>query len=413
MNVNTNLGYQVLSDSFHEVFGPHITYDDDQWKEVLKAMYLCDDWLSKWIDIGKKSELSPNPDCEHQKQRTEYVRNLLKQYNLGKFSQKATDLGLLYCFYTYPHGIKPQDASNQKRLGVFSSAHTYLVLATASIWLLDMLFDDVRELYADGESILGIVDQVLDHFDGIEDKNVHEIRTPPDVSHITENKQIQKLFHEFCILFGLCYREGYKSLTSETLKIVFDEYRRQIVYFHNEIENYTRSNDLPVLGEYMDARVLSSGFQWVIVNHMHILGQERGIGDHSRITEFLESEMRKSSVRSAAEYCCLINDVFSILSDSEHLVDNPVVFLGKQEYPDKSKEEQLSAGIDMSIDIARDSFSKLINLLQYILTSSELDKKIYGLYIEVLFFVCFSSTTFHILSPRYNLELCKKYLVKE
>ncbi len=104
---------------------------------------------------------------------------------------------------------------------------------------------------------------------------------------------------------------------------------------------------------------------------------------------------------------------FSILSDSKHLVANPVVFLGKQEYPDKSKEEQLSAGIDMSIDIARDSFSKLIKLLENMSISSELDKKIYDLYIEVLFFVCFSATTFQILSPRYNLELCKKYLIKE
>lgn len=413
MDANRNLGYQVLLNRFHEVFGSHITYDDDEWKKVLKAMYLCDDWLSKWIDIGNKSGLSPKSNCEYQKQRTEYVHNLLKQYNLGKFSQKATDLGLLFCFYTYPHGIKPQDASNRKRIGVFSKAHTYLVLASASVWLLDMLFDDVRELYVNGESILGIVHQVLDHFDGIEDKNVQEVRTPPDVSNITENKQIQKVFYEFCILFDLCYIEGYKVLTSETLKIVSDEYRRQIVYFHNEIEKYARSNDSPVLEEYMDTRVLSSGFQWVIVKYMHVLGQERSIGDHSRITDFLKSEMTKSSVRSAAEYCCLINDVFSILSDSKHLVDNPVVFLGKQEYPDKSREEQLSAGIDMSIDIARDSFSKLINLLQDISTSSELDKKIYDLYIEVLFFVCFSATTFQILSPRYNLELCKKYLIKE
>ena len=413
MDENMNLGYQVLFDRFHEVFGSHITYDDDEWKEVLKAMYLCDDWLSKWIDIGKKSELSPKLNCEYQKQRTEYVHNLLKQYNLGKFSQKATDLGLLYCFYTYPHGIKPQDASNQKRIGVFSKAHTYLVLATASIWLLDMLFDDVRELYVNGKSILGIVNQVLNHFDGIKDKNVHEIRTPPDVSNITENKQIQKLFYEFCILFDLCYIEGYKVLTSETLKIVFDEYRRQIVYFHNEIENYTHSNDSPILEEYMNTRVLSSGFQWVIVNHMHILGQERGITNQSQITDFLKSEMTKSSVRFAAEYCCLINDIFSILSDSKHEVANPVIFLSKQEYPDKSKEEQLHAGIDMSIDIAQASFTKLINLLHNISISSELDKKIYDLYIEVLFFVCFSSTTFHILSPRYNLELCKKYLIKE
>ncbi|MDN5215129.1 terpene synthase family protein [Fulvivirgaceae bacterium BMA12] len=413
MDANINLGYQVLSNRFHEVFGPQITYEDDQWKEVLKAMYLCDDWLSNWIDIGKKSELSPKSNCEYQKQRTEYVHNLLKQYNLGKFSQKATDLGLLYCFYTYPHGIKPQGASNRKRIGVFSRAHTYLVLATASIWLLDMLFDDVRKLYVNGKSILEIVDQVLNHFDGIKDKNAQEIRTPPEVSDITENKQIQKVFYEFCILFDLCYIEGYKTLTSETLKIVFDEYRRQIVYFHNEIEKYTHSNDSPILEEYMNTRVLSSGFQWVIVNHMHILGQERSIDDHSRITDFLRSEMTKSSVRSAAEYCCLINDVFSILSDSEHLVDNPVVFLGKQEYPDKSKEEQLSVGIDKSIDIARASFSKLIKLLENMSISSELDKKIYGLYIEVLFFVCFSSTTFHILSPRYNLELCKKYFIKE
>ncbi|GAA4272036.1 terpene synthase family protein [Aquimarina gracilis] len=413
MDANTYLGYQALFDHFHEVFGPHITYEDDQWKEVLKAMYLCDDWLSNWIDIGKKSELSPKSNCEYHKQRTEYVHNLLKQYNLGIFSQKATDLGLLYCFYTYPHGIKPQDGSNQKRIGVFSKAQTYLVLATASIWLLDMLFDDVRKLYVNGKSILGTVDQVLDHFDGIEGKNVHEVRTPPDVSHFTENKQIQKLFYEFCILFDLCYIEGYKVLTSETLKIVFDEYRRQIVYFRNEIENYTHSNDSPVLEEYMNTRVLSSGFQWVIVNHMHILGQERSIGDHSRITDFLKSEMTKSSVRFAAEYCCLINDIFSILSDSKHLVANPVIFLGKQEYPDKSKEEQLYAGIDMSINIAQDSFSKLIKLLENMSISSELDKKIYDLYIEVLFFVCYSSTTFHILSPRYNLELCKKYLVKE
>ncbi len=310
MEVNTNLGYQALSDRFHEVFGPHITYDDDQWKEVLKAMYLCDDWLSTRIDIGKKSGLSPKSNCEHQKQRTEYVHNLLKQYNLGKFSQKTADLGLLFCFYTYPHGIKPQDASNRKRIGVFSKAHTYLVLASASVWLLDMLFDDVRELYDNGESILGIADQVLDHFDGIKDKNIHEIRTPPDVSNITENKQIQKVFYEFCILFDLCYIEGCKVLTSETLKIVSDEYRRQIVYFHNEIEKYTRSNDSPVFEEYMDTRVLSSGFQWVIVKYMHVLGQERSIGDHSRITDFLKSEMTKSSVRFAAEYCCLINDVF-------------------------------------------------------------------------------------------------------
>lgn len=411
MDANINLGYQVLLNRFHEVFGPQITYEDDEWKEVLKAMYLCDDWLSNWIDIGKKSELSPKSNCEYQKQRTEHVHNLLKHHNLGKFSQKATDLGLLYCFYTYPHGIKPQDTGNRKRIGMFSKAQTYLVLATASIWLLDMLFDDVRELYVNGKSILGIADQVLDHFDGINDKNVHGIRTPPDVSNITENKQIQKLFYEFCVLFDLCYIEGYKVLTSETLKIVFDEYRRQIVYFRNEIEKYTHSNDSPILEEYMNTRVLSSGFQWVIVNHMHILGQERSINDQSQITDFLKSEMTKSSVRFAAEYCCLINDIFSILSDSKHLVDNPVVFLGKQEYPDKSKEEQLSVGIDKSIDIARASFSKLIKLLENMSISSELDKKIYGLYIEVLFFVCFSSTTFHILSPRYNLELCKKYLL--
>ena len=86
----------------------------------------------------------------------------------------------------------------------------YEMLATASIWVLDMLFDDSRDLYGDAQPVRNVSNEILSWFDGLT-RYVH-IRASCGVFLVTS---VLKLLQ----YFNLC-QMMYEMVTMGTVLIL-------------------------------------------------------------------------------------------------------------------------------------------------------------------------------------------------